>query len=620
MVVLQNYQMNIITIHGIRRERKWYNSLASFESVKKNDINIVPFEYGYFRIYKFLWPPSRKKVIKDFCEFYSIHFPNNNKPYPNVICHSFGTYIFYSAIKKHDVIKFNKVILCGSILSPKLDFSTFFENSQISRILHDYGSQDRFVKFSFVLKYCGTSGKKGFSTQNHINLKTSGRFIERENYKDHSDYFLDKHMEENWMNFFLEKTDFSYSDAILKKHIVERIYSNYIDDNAIKVTKINFKARIDSRGNYFADYTRNGVNEKNGLLYSIDIITSADNSAQDFNSINFIAYDSENNILSVEAKEDERQHKKINIQFLHPISPNESFSLRNKFCWENSINLKTGDTDHWSIKDILNIDIALNFPDNLKRPVIFIINKRQVVEEVDVINKPQKDGSHTYYLEYENKMNNDGMIFYFEGIALKNNSNQKPMNLTRKKTNKRTLKAAEQIKLIKNSNMHSDFRYAKSSDSDIREVYKIELDVEYSNAASEETLIRRKEMFNNGFIVAKNLKQNVVGYIESTIWNEKKFDTFEEISNFPLHHEIDGDILYIIFLAVSTKFRKKGIATNLLKEVEKIARNHNLNKIQLVAKDGLVDFYSNRGFTEVKELPLFLDHTSYKSVLMEKIL
>ena len=55
----------------------------------------------------------------------------------------------------------------------------------------------------------------------------------------------------------------------------------------------------------------------------------------------------------------------------------------------------------------------------------------------------------------------------------------------------------------------------------------------------------------------------IYGYIESVIWNQKPFNTFLEISNFPMHYNIKGDSLYIIFLAVEKKYRKKGFATKL---------------------------------------------------------
>ena len=94
-------------------------------------------------------------------------------------------------------------------------------------------------------------------------------------------------------------------------------------------------------------------------------------------------------------------------------------------------------------------------------------------------------------------------------------------------------------------------------------------------------------MFSEGFLVVKK-QQKVIGYIETIIWNEKPFNTFQEISNFPLHFNINGDTLYIIFIAVISQYRKNGIGKKLVTEIENLAREYKLKRVSLVAKDDLI--------------------------------
>jgi ribosomal protein S18 acetylase RimI-like enzyme len=109
-----------------------------------------------------------------------------------------------------------------------------------------------------------------------------------------------------------------------------------------------------------------------------------------------------------------------------------------------------------------------------------------------------------------------------------------------------------------------------------------------------------------------------IKFHETKIANHKLVTQYQEISNFPMHYNVNGDTLYVIFVAVSKNFRRNGVATKLISEVEAVARKYKVKRIRLVAKDGLVDFYSKFGFSQLSEMPAFLKGKPYRSVLMEK--
>jgi len=77
-------------------------------------------------------PFQRKRVLKSFFKFYDekIGF----KERPSVVCHSFGTWILTEAIMTYPSIKFERVIMFGSILSPELDLEVFFGKDQVREL------------------------------------------------------------------------------------------------------------------------------------------------------------------------------------------------------------------------------------------------------------------------------------------------------------------------------------------------------------------------------------------------------------------------------------------------------------------------------------------------------
>ena len=145
----------------------------------------------------------------------------------------------------------------------------------------------------------------------------------------------------------------------------------------------------------------------------------------------------------------------------------------------------------------------------------------------------------------------------------------------------------------------------------------METAIEGSGSASRSALEKRLQMFRDGFLVAKCDNQ-VVGYLQSTIWKDRVFARFSEICEFEKWHREDGDELYLIFLAVHAKFRSNGLAGHLLTVLKQLGKAYALNQITLVAKNKLIPFYERSGYQAVKELPDFLPGKERSPYLMQK--
>ena len=76
--------MRIITIHGIRRKNRWYETLANFKELETYGVKVHHFEYGYLDIFRFLMPHYRNKIINHFQEYYSKLMEEEKEP-PSIV-------------------------------------------------------------------------------------------------------------------------------------------------------------------------------------------------------------------------------------------------------------------------------------------------------------------------------------------------------------------------------------------------------------------------------------------------------------------------------------------------------------------------------------------------------
>ena len=153
--------------------------------------------------------------------------------------------------------------------------------------------------------------------------------------------------------------------------------------------------------------------------------------------------------------------------------------------------------------------------------------------------------------------------------------------------------------------------------ADIPMIHTLEQEVEAGQGADQETLMARLRMFQEGFLVAW-CQDRIAGYLESMIWQGRPFSSFQEIQDFPGLHTLDGDELYLIFLAVAPDFRSRGVAGRLLSSLVDLGRRYSLKRIRLVAKEELIPFYEANGFEVVRPLPDFHPCEPFRPYLMQK--
>jgi ribosomal protein S18 acetylase RimI-like enzyme/uncharacterized protein YciI len=145
-----------------------------------------------------------------------------------------------------------------------------------------------------------------------------------------------------------------------------------------------------------------------------------------------------------------------------------------------------------------------------------------------------------------------------------------------------------------------NFRQATANDFDA--CYAIEsASYPQDEAASEASLIYRQEQATLYFIVA-TLNDDIIGFCCST-----RCDEFTEES-MSTQHVPSGKLLAVHSVVVKEEYRRRGIATTMLKNYVQIVQASSttppIQSLVLLAKQHLLGFYVNCGFSVIRPSPI----------------
>jgi Alpha/beta hydrolase family len=172
--VLSGPKKVFIVLHGIRSSnRDWVKQAcdliaSKFEPNDKN-VKIIPSTYGWFSALKFAMPTSRKKNIQWFQDQYSEQMALAPTAEFNFLGHSNGTYMLGQSLEKIPGMRFNRVILVGSVLRPEYEWQLRFQKGQVTYVRNERSSRDFPVGIlcsalhGLGMHDVGTGGFDGFS-------------------------------------------------------------------------------------------------------------------------------------------------------------------------------------------------------------------------------------------------------------------------------------------------------------------------------------------------------------------------------------------------------------------------------------------------------------------------
>lgn len=187
----------LLSVHGIRTTGRWQKQLT--EAAQDAGIRYRPLDFGYFFALSLLLPWVRKSKIEWFhneCE----EKLRDVEPgqCASIVAHSFGTYLLCGALVKYSDLRFDRIILCGSIVREDFPWSSIIVNrGQVNVVLNEAGGKDMWASIvCWAVSDSGRTGVVGFRDN------ASGRVIERIHAEhQHSDYFYIGNYRRVWIPF-----------------------------------------------------------------------------------------------------------------------------------------------------------------------------------------------------------------------------------------------------------------------------------------------------------------------------------------------------------------------------------------------------------------------------------
>lgn len=187
----------ITSLHGFKSHGKWQTKFA--ETISNEGIHVATFDYGY-QLFQCLIPGFKCRLINEFYTQYSRlindkrhNIDNSNtQKRASIVVHSLGSYILCHAMLKYPDIKFDKIIICGSIVHKDFDWDLLVKRNQVFYIKNEFSKSDKIVRWGKVLSLfnAGKSGWKGFDYNYSL--------FEQENFEhfEHSSFFDGNHISE----------------------------------------------------------------------------------------------------------------------------------------------------------------------------------------------------------------------------------------------------------------------------------------------------------------------------------------------------------------------------------------------------------------------------------------
>ena len=164
----------VFLLHGIRASNvdDWIQGLARLITARDGVHTVVRHPtYGYFRAPQFALPSVRRRNIAEFRDWYTEALAEHPGAEFSIIAHSNGTYILGESLRRTPGMRFENVVLAGSVLPTDFPWRELRERGQVGRVRNDRADRDWPVALlcnalrGLRMRDVGTGGFAGFNGQ-----------------------------------------------------------------------------------------------------------------------------------------------------------------------------------------------------------------------------------------------------------------------------------------------------------------------------------------------------------------------------------------------------------------------------------------------------------------------
>jgi hypothetical protein len=120
----------LFVVHGIRDEGYWAEKIANrvlmlARGQPKRVFAVETASYGYFPMLSFLRPGARQEKVEWLMDQYTTARARYPKAGFSFVGHSHGTYLLAKALKDYPAVRFNNVVLAGSVVRRDFEWSKY---------------------------------------------------------------------------------------------------------------------------------------------------------------------------------------------------------------------------------------------------------------------------------------------------------------------------------------------------------------------------------------------------------------------------------------------------------------------------------------------------------------
>ncbi len=159
----------VIVLHGIRASNDdWPRQLEEHIEQTWPGTEVIAATYGRFSARKFMIPATRRRFLTWMQDTYAEQLAVNPQATFHFVGHSNGTYLLGHSLEKIPAMRFDRILLAGSVLPRDYDWQTRRRDVQFSQLRNHRAAGDVPVGFlcaalrGLFMRDIGTGGVDGF--------------------------------------------------------------------------------------------------------------------------------------------------------------------------------------------------------------------------------------------------------------------------------------------------------------------------------------------------------------------------------------------------------------------------------------------------------------------------
>jgi alpha-beta hydrolase superfamily lysophospholipase len=172
-------QRVVIVLHGIRASNDdWPRDLERLIEAKWPGTEVIAATYGRFSARKFVIPATRRKYLSWMQDTYAERLAANPRATFHFLGHSNGTYLLGHSLEHVPAMRFERILLAGSVLPTTYDWQGRVADAQVHALRNDRAARDVPVGVlcsglrGLLMRDVGTGGVDGFRWEDPIKTET----------------------------------------------------------------------------------------------------------------------------------------------------------------------------------------------------------------------------------------------------------------------------------------------------------------------------------------------------------------------------------------------------------------------------------------------------------------